>query len=105
MIWELWKEGRVLDIVDPILRQPFSAQKEISKCIPIGLLCVQEGAIDRPTMSTVIFMLANETNLPPPNTPAFIFQQKTSYDGDSSTSRSGQALSLNSITITKLEAR
>ncbi|XP_048319086.2 G-type lectin S-receptor-like serine/threonine-protein kinase At1g11410 isoform X2 [Ziziphus jujuba] len=79
--------------------------EEISKCIHIGLLCVQESATDRPTMSTVIFMLVNETTLPPPNTPAFIFLQKTSHNGDSSTSRSGEAASLNSVTITTLEAR
>ncbi|XP_048317901.2 G-type lectin S-receptor-like serine/threonine-protein kinase At1g11410 [Ziziphus jujuba] len=104
-IWELWKGGRVLDIVDPILCQPFSAQEEISKCIHIGLLCVQEGATHRPTMSAVISMLANDTTLPPPNTPAFIFNQKTSHNADASTSRSGEAASLNSVTITTLEAR
>ncbi|XP_048319087.2 G-type lectin S-receptor-like serine/threonine-protein kinase RKS1 isoform X1 [Ziziphus jujuba] len=104
-MWELWKEGRVLDIVDPTLCQPFSAQDEVSKCIHIGLLCVQEGATDRPTMSEVISMLTNDTTLPPPNTPAFIFQQQTSHDANSSTSRSGEAVSLNSVTITILEAR
>ncbi|XP_048318656.2 cysteine-rich receptor-like protein kinase 34, partial [Ziziphus jujuba] len=97
-IWELWKEGRVLDIVDPTLCQLFSAQ-EISKCIHIGLLCVQEGVTDRPTMSAVIGMLANETSLPPPNTPAFICLKNTSHNADSSMSRSGEAASLKLVEL------
>nr|XP_048317897.1 cysteine-rich receptor-like protein kinase 44 [Ziziphus jujuba var. spinosa] len=104
-IWKLWKEGRVLDIVDPTLCQPFSAQEEVSKCIHIGLLCVQESPTDRPTMSAVILMLANETTLPLPNTPAFIFRRNAYHNAESSTSRSGEAISSNSITITTLEAR
>ncbi|KAH7515391.1 hypothetical protein FEM48_Zijuj10G0021600 [Ziziphus jujuba var. spinosa] len=103
-IWELWKEGKVLDVVDPQLCLPFSA-KEVSKCIHIGLLCVQEGAKDRPTMSAVIFMLANETPLPQPNTPAFIFQKNASHNPESPMSISPEAVSSNSITITTLEAR
>ncbi|KAF3457327.1 hypothetical protein FNV43_RR01984 [Rhamnella rubrinervis] len=59
-VWELWNDGRVLDIVDPALCQAFSTD-EVSRCIHIGLLCVQEAATQRPTMSDVIFMLANET--------------------------------------------
>ncbi|KAF3457340.1 hypothetical protein FNV43_RR01997 [Rhamnella rubrinervis] len=102
-VWNLWKEGRELDIVDPTLCQPFSTN-EVSRCIHVGLLCVQEAATDRPTMSAVTFMLAKETSLPLPNTPAFIFQHKSS-EADSLKSRSRRAVSLNSVTITTLEAR
>ncbi|KAH7515393.1 hypothetical protein FEM48_Zijuj10G0021800 [Ziziphus jujuba var. spinosa] len=48
--------------------------------------------------------VAYETSLPPLNTP-FIFQQNTSHYANSSTSRSGEPVSLISITITTLEAR
>ncbi|KAF3457318.1 hypothetical protein FNV43_RR01975 [Rhamnella rubrinervis] len=98
-VWELWNEERVLDIVDPALCQPFSTD-EVSRCIHIGLLCVQEAATERPTMSDVIFMLANETTLPPPKTPAFTFQST-----ESPKSISGGAVSLNRVSITTLEAR
>ncbi|KAF3456955.1 hypothetical protein FNV43_RR01610 [Rhamnella rubrinervis] len=98
-VWELWNEGRVLDIVDPALCQPFSSD-EVSRCIHIGLLCVQEAATERPTMSDVTFMLANETALPPPNPTAFSFQYT-----ESSKSISGGAVSLNGVSITTLEAR
>ncbi|KAF3456953.1 hypothetical protein FNV43_RR01608 [Rhamnella rubrinervis] len=98
-VWELWNEGRVLDIVDPALCQPFSTD-EVSRCIHIGLLCVQEAATERPTMSDVVFMLANETTLPPPNPTAFSFQST-----ESPKSISGGAVSLNRVPITTLEAR
>ena len=88
-----------MDIVDPALCQPFSTN-EVSRCIHIGLLCVQDAATERPTMSDVIFMLANETTLPPPNPPAFNFQYTQSPK-----SLSGGAVSLNSVSITTLEAR
>ncbi|KAF3455593.1 hypothetical protein FNV43_RR00227 [Rhamnella rubrinervis] len=96
-VWELWNDGRVFDIVDPALCQPFSTD-EVSRCIHIGLLCVQEAATQRPTMSDVIFMLANETPLPPPNTPAFTFHYANS-------SNSSGAVSWNRISITALKAR
>ncbi|KAF3455471.1 hypothetical protein FNV43_RR00100 [Rhamnella rubrinervis] len=96
-VWELWNDGRVLDIVDPALCQPFSTD-EVSRCIHIGLLCVQEEATERPTMSDVIFMLANETTLPPPNTPAFTFHYADS-------SKSSGAVSWNRVSITALAAR
>ncbi|KAF3456952.1 hypothetical protein FNV43_RR01607 [Rhamnella rubrinervis] len=99
LVWELWNEGRVLDIVDPALCQPFSTD-EVSRCIHIGLLCVQEAATERPTMSDVVFMLTNETTLPPPNPTAFTFQST-----ESPKSTSGRAVSLNMVSITTLEAR
>ncbi|KAF3457329.1 hypothetical protein FNV43_RR01986 [Rhamnella rubrinervis] len=96
-VWELWNDGRVLDIVDPALCQPFSTDK-VSRCIHIGLLCVQEAATERPDISDVIFMLANETTLPPPNTPAFTFLYADS-------SKSSGSVSCNRVSITTLEAR
>ncbi|MFS7958963.1 putative non-specific serine/threonine protein kinase [Helianthus anomalus] len=46
--------------------------KEVMTCIHVGLLRVQDHAIDRPTMSEVVCMLTNENmNLPEPKQPAF----------------------------------
>ena len=51
----------------------------------IGLLCVQEDAVDRPTMSTVVVMLASETmTLPIPNHPAFSVGRKIKEEPTSS---------------------
>lgn len=45
---------------------------EIMRCINIALLCVQENAADRPTMSDVIAMLTSESMaLPEPRQPAY----------------------------------
>ena len=48
----------------------------MQRCIHVAFLCVQEKAIDRPTMSNVVFMLRNETTvpLPTPKRPAFSFE-------------------------------
>ncbi|KAK9936197.1 hypothetical protein M0R45_013050 [Rubus argutus] len=99
-IWDIWREGRALEIVDPSLGQSYPDDK-VSKCIQIGLLCVQECATDRPTMLEAVFMLGNETTLPSPKKPAFIFQ---SSNPNSEASRGGPA-SINDVTITMLEAR
>jgi hypothetical protein len=41
-------------------------------CIHIGLLCVQDNPMDRPLMSTVVFILENgSTTLPVPTKPVY----------------------------------
>lgn len=45
---------------------------EVTKCIHIALLCVQEDPVKRPTMSSVVVMLVSDSSqLPPPTQPAF----------------------------------
>ncbi|XP_038691869.1 G-type lectin S-receptor-like serine/threonine-protein kinase At1g11410 isoform X2 [Tripterygium wilfordii] len=101
-VWDLWKEGRAVEIVDPLLEES-SYVHEILKCLQIGILCVQELPNERPTMSTVVFMLGNDTSLPSPKRPAFIF--KRSYNSaDPSTSTEG-VNSVNEVTVTMMEAR
>ncbi|KAM1762620.1 hypothetical protein ACFX12_005241 [Malus domestica] len=98
-IWDLWTEGKVLDIVDLSLNESYSTH-EVMRCIQIGLLCVQEYATDRPTMLDVVFMLGNETTLPHPKKAAFSFKNS---GPDCSTSRG--ASSVNDVTVTVIEAR
>ncbi|KAK9084993.1 hypothetical protein Sjap_025404 [Stephania japonica] len=69
--WELWRDGRVLELVDPTMGNSFPEQ-EVVRFIQVGVLCVQENAKDRPTMYNVIFMLGNETPIPSPKQPAFV---------------------------------
>ncbi|OWM77614.1 hypothetical protein CDL15_Pgr017012 [Punica granatum] len=42
-VWELWKEGSCLDIVDPLMCDMYP-EREVLRCIQIGLLCVQQFA-------------------------------------------------------------
>ena len=100
-VWELWREDRALDIVDSSINDSF-VSLEVLRCIQIGLLCVQEDAMDRPTMLVILLMLSCETTLPSPNQPAFVFRRPTK-DLESVT-RKG-FYSINDMTITKFEAR
>ncbi|XP_050210217.1 G-type lectin S-receptor-like serine/threonine-protein kinase At1g11410 isoform X2 [Mercurialis annua] len=70
-VWELWKEKRALEIVDPSLKELYVADEAL-RYIQIGLLCVQEDEIDRPTMFNVVLMLNSDISLPSPKHPAFI---------------------------------
>ncbi|XP_074291792.1 G-type lectin S-receptor-like serine/threonine-protein kinase CES101 [Silene latifolia] len=72
--WELWRENRGLEFIDNTLILNDREQQDAMKCINLGLLCVQENASDRPTMSTVVTMINNEASqLPIPKKPAFFF--------------------------------
>ncbi|KAK9085018.1 hypothetical protein Sjap_025429 [Stephania japonica] len=75
--WELWREDRALELMDESIKDSCVPQ-EILRCIQIGLLCVQEDANARPTMSSIIFMLGNDNaTLPSPEQPGF-FMKRTS---------------------------
>ncbi|PHT86145.1 putative receptor-like protein kinase [Capsicum annuum] len=69
--WKLWCEGHGLELMDPCLSRSCVAT-EITKCIHLGLLCVQQDPADRPTMSSVVSMLESDAQtLPQPSQPAF----------------------------------
>ncbi|KAK9074273.1 hypothetical protein SSX86_006870 [Deinandra increscens subsp. villosa] len=55
--WKSWKNGTTTDIIDPILKTGSNSLRDISRCVHIGLLCVQEKVVNRPTMATVVLML------------------------------------------------
>ena len=46
--------------MDPLLDDVSSIRVAL-KCVNIGLLCVQENAANRPTMSDVVAMRSNES--------------------------------------------
>ncbi|KAG6670534.1 hypothetical protein I3843_Q057400 [Carya illinoinensis] len=100
-IWELWKEGKAMEIVDSSLGD-ITLDNEVARCIQIGLLCVQEYATDRPNMSTVVAMLGNDKPLPSPKQPAFFFMG-SSHGKDTSTSEA--AISINEVTISLVHDR
>ncbi|XP_027353743.1 cysteine-rich receptor-like protein kinase 10 [Abrus precatorius] len=101
--WRTWCEGNCLELLDPVLKNS-GIDSEVVKCIHIGLLCVQEDAADRPTMSTVIVMLASETmSLPKPNRPAFSVGRMTFEEA--STSKSSKNLSINDVTVSNILPR
>uniref|UniRef100_A0A6N2M4Q4 non-specific serine/threonine protein kinase n=1 Tax=Salix viminalis TaxID=40686 RepID=A0A6N2M4Q4_SALVM len=74
VVWELWGQEKALEIVDPSLKELYHPHEAL-KCIRIGLLCVEEDAMNRPSMLAVVFMLSNETEIPSPKQPAFLFRE------------------------------
>ncbi|XP_048447036.1 G-type lectin S-receptor-like serine/threonine-protein kinase RKS1 isoform X2 [Pyrus x bretschneideri] len=101
-VWDLWREGNALEIVDPSMAESYHVN-DVVRCIQIALLCVQEFAVDRPTMSAVVFMLGNEAAVPSPTQPAFLLTRSRTGVGPS-TSTEG-ANSINDVTCTEIEAR
>ncbi|XP_019170534.1 PREDICTED: putative receptor-like protein kinase At4g00960 [Ipomoea nil] len=70
--WEQWRDGTPLEILDPVLAKSYKVN-EVIQCIHIGLLCVQDVAVERPTMAEVMLMLSSysSNSWPPPREPAF----------------------------------
>ncbi|KAF7120012.1 hypothetical protein RHSIM_Rhsim13G0164200 [Rhododendron simsii] len=102
-VWSLWQEGRAMEIVGSWMTESDS-DKEVLRCIHIALLCVEESSNDRPNMSNVAFMLCNETALPPPKQPAFIFRGAGSRLDTPSLASAG-AISINDVTLSAIQAR
>ncbi|KAL2341983.1 hypothetical protein Fmac_009923 [Flemingia macrophylla] len=99
-VWTLWKEERAMEFVDVNLDLT-TIPSELLTCLHVGLLCVQKLPEDRPTMSSVVFMLSNEsTSLPQPKKPGF-FEEELQYHGYSDK----ESFSNNAMTITLSEAR
>lgn len=74
------------------------------KCVNIALLCVQENAADRPTMSDVVAMLSSEgVSLPVPKHPAY-FNVRV-RNGEASSAIDLELCSVNEVTITALGCR
>ncbi|KAL6207035.1 hypothetical protein ACLB2K_024280 [Fragaria x ananassa] len=94
-VWELWMEGKHVEIIDSTIAEPYLVS-EVIRCIQIALLCVQEFAIDRPTMSAVVSMLGNDAALPSPGRPAFLMK-RTSPSGEPSGNEG--AYSVNDVTL------
>ncbi|XP_052201077.1 G-type lectin S-receptor-like serine/threonine-protein kinase At1g11330 isoform X1 [Diospyros lotus] len=101
--WKLWNEHKAVELIDSgIVSQ--GSQMEMLRCIHIGLLCVQEFARDRPTMSMVLSMLSNEiAHLPLPKQPAFT--QPPVSPQTQSAHQNSEGCSTNECSITIIEAR
>ncbi|BFG27553.1 hypothetical protein CerSpe_138270 [Prunus speciosa] len=77
--WRNWREDTIPNIIDPVLTT--SSQIETMRCIHIGLLCVQQNVVDRPTVASVVSMLNSQSiALPVPSQPAFYMHHNTGSD-------------------------
>ncbi|XP_059437423.1 G-type lectin S-receptor-like serine/threonine-protein kinase CES101 [Corylus avellana] len=97
-VWELWRNGQSLELTDSTTGNP-SSTSILSRFINIGLLCVQESSIDRPTMVDVVSFISNEyAPIPIPKPPAFRIDRNTTVVNVENCSR-------NNITVSIMEAR
>lgn len=99
--------------MDSTLRE--GSSKEMMKCLHIGLLCVQEIAIDRPSMAMVVHMLNSDlVTLPPPLKPGFFMSNFAVHEPSSSETYSrsketdrlkNDSVSYNETTVSELFPR
>lgn len=101
----MWNEDNALGFVDQSIASS-NFQQEITRCIQIALLCVQEFANDRPSIQTVLSMLSREiVELPLPQQP--VFADKWNGLATGSTQPANRAIedSINGLTLTALDGR
>ncbi|KAK7848587.1 g-type lectin s-receptor-like serine/threonine-protein kinase [Quercus suber] len=102
-VWKLWNVDNIVALIDPMIFEP-CFKMEILRCIHVGLLCVQDFAKERPTISFVISMLKSEIiDLTRPKQPAFTERENALYTVSSQSSQS--KCSINNVTVTVVEGR
>lgn len=103
--WKLWNEGNPLKLMDAQMDDSADLD-EVVRCIQVGLLCVQQRPEDRPTMSTVVFMLGSEgTLVPGPKEPGFCSETSPMGSGINSLSSGQNLYTPNEVTLTSLKGR
>ena len=92
-----------MDLVDPSIRDSCSPN-EVLKCIHIGMLCVQDSAMHRPTMAAVVLLLESETpTLPMPRQPTYTSMR--SFIDEEFILDSQKMVSSNDVTVTTVVGR
>lgn len=106
-VWKLWNQGSIASLVDTRLSGDEGQREEVTRCIHIGLLCVQELPVDRPSVSGVLSMLSSEiVTLPVPKQPAFVINSSFSDTGTSSSHQSQDPnSSRNNVSLTMVDGR
>lgn len=99
----MWNEGLPLELMDAVMQESYSVN-EVVRCIQVGLLCVQQRVVDRPTMSSVLLMLANENAIvPQPKEPGSCIE--VSSKGMDTSSSGKNPYTASELTVTMLDGR
>uniref|UniRef100_A0A8I6WZI8 Serine/threonine-protein kinase n=1 Tax=Hordeum vulgare subsp. vulgare TaxID=112509 RepID=A0A8I6WZI8_HORVV len=99
--WSLWKHGNARELVDSSIVENCPLHGVLG-CIQLGLLCVQDDPSARPLMSSIVFMLENETApLPTPKEPVYFRQRKHEVEDQ----KENLEMSINGMTMTMQEGR
>ncbi|XP_047311816.1 putative serine/threonine-protein kinase isoform X2 [Impatiens glandulifera] len=60
--WEMYKDGRLLEMMDPIMNGDFD-KEEANRLLKFGLICVQELSRMRPRMTMAVKILSGEVDI------------------------------------------
>ncbi|MQM18811.1 hypothetical protein Taro_051809 [Colocasia esculenta] len=102
--WQMWEEENVMEFLDPSLTEATYSPTEVSRCVHVALLCVQDHPNKRPLMSTVVFILENDTPIRGmPRRPMFMLERPV--DASDSLKNSTVPASVNDLSITDVEGR
>lgn len=105
-VWKLWNLGSIESLID---RRVWGVREKVgaTRCIHIGLLCVQELPEDRPSTSAVESMLSTGiVKLPEPKQPAFVVKSSFSETGTTPSQHNRHPdLSRNSVSLTVVVGR
>lgn len=108
--WELYEEGKLLDLLDPELED--YPEEVVIRYIKVAFFCTQAAANRRPMMSQVIEMLSRDIRLNEKElmAPGFVTDSARSSGFASSDKKSGKSstsyqMSSVPITITQVTAR
>ncbi|KAF2540292.1 hypothetical protein F2Q68_00029862 [Brassica cretica] len=103
--WRLWSNGSQLELMDASFRDNYQTD-EVTRCIHIALLCVQEEAEDRPTMSDIVQMLTTSSiALTLPRPPGFFFRSKHEQVGVDPSMDTFATGSVDKASITRVSPR
>ncbi|XP_040378035.1 cysteine-rich receptor-like protein kinase 6 isoform X4 [Oryza brachyantha] len=111
-VWDHWSKGTPSEAMDEWLQRQ-APVIEVLKCLHLGLLCIQENPVDRPTMLKVLIMLHGDaSSFESLSRPAFIYPS-SGIDSSRSCSRDlgGQQVvttglgSINSISVSEFHPR
>ncbi|GLT54801.1 hypothetical protein SLA2020_279680 [Shorea laevis] len=110
--WKHWRDGTPMELLDPNLEDSYS-RNEVTRCLHIGLLSIQDDPADRPTMASILVMLNSySVTLQSPQQPASFLGSRTEQSmplkewtsSHQSTSKS-MPLSVNEASITEVYPR
>lgn len=63
LVWEKFREGRALDVIDPKLNGEYN-ESEVMMVIKLGVMCSHNAPIARPSMRQVVRYLDEEVGIP-----------------------------------------
>ncbi|KAF2544647.1 hypothetical protein F2Q68_00031656 [Brassica cretica] len=102
--WESWCESGGFNLLDRDLNHSCKAY-EVSRCVQVGLLCVQHEAADRPNTLQVMSMITSTTDLPIPKQPIFAVQTQNVETSNDVSTMSKDLFSVNDLTHSVIQGR